>query len=445
MNVLIVDTDGTGLDLCCRAAEAGHKVRWYMSPGDDKTPIRDGDGFPGIERVSSWKPSMTWAKQGVIVNLFNNKEMTAALEKWRDFGMPVFGPSVKSAELERNRGAGMKFMEDHGIEVPTNHTFKTLDEALAFAWKADQSYVFKTLGDEEDKSLSYVASDPADLVGWLEMKKSSGLKLKGACMLQEKIDKICDVGVSGWMGKKGFLPGKFTVNFEFKKLMPGNFGQNTGEMGTVLKYVEGGRLIDEMLKPLEESLVKMGHIGDFDMECGIDSKGRAWPYEFTARFGWPSTQIAMACHTCDPVEWMRDAAVTGKDSLEVDDRVAIGVLMARPPFPQKNEDPQSSVGYPIDGIEDVWDHISPWQMMLDKGPVMKDGKVMTGPVYKTTGDYVCVVTAQGDDVHDAIPAVYAAVDKVKFSDRIVRNDIGARLEKELPELQALGYEEVPSW
>lgn len=445
MKVLVIDTDGTGLDLCYRAAAAGHEVRWWMPPSPDKSKIRDGDGFVGIEKVSSWKPSMAWAKQGLIVNLFNDKALTAELMKWRDFGMPVFGPSAKSAELERNRGAGMKFMEAHGIEIPTYHTFKTLELAIAFAWKADQPYVFKTLGDEEDKSLSYVASDPGDLVGWLEMKKASGLKLKGECMLQEKIDKICDVGVSAWMGKKGFLPGKFNVNFEHKKLMPGDFGPNTGEMGTVCQYVEGGRLAEEMLQPLEDDLVKLGHLGDFDIECGVDRKGKAWPYEFTARCGWPSTQILMACHSCDPVEWMRDAVVSGKDSLEVDERVAIGVLMARPPFPQKNEDPSASVGYPIDGIEDVWDHVSPWQMMLEEGPVMEGGKITKGEVYKTTGDYVCVVTALGERVSEVIPAVYATVGRIKFSDRIARNDIGSRLEDELPELHALGYQEMPTW
>jgi hypothetical protein len=34
--------------------------------------------------------------------------------------------------------------------------------------KSDKAYVFKVLdGSVEDKSLTYVSSDPADLVGWL--------------------------------------------------------------------------------------------------------------------------------------------------------------------------------------------------------------------------------------------------------------------------------------
>ena len=336
-------------------------------------------------------------------------------------------------------------MESHGIEVPAYHTFKTLDECIKFAWKADQPYVFKVLGDEEDKSLSFVASDPADLVGFLEMKKAGGLVLKGECILQEKINKICDMGVSGWMGKEGFLPDKWNLNWEHKKVMAGDFGPNCGEMGTVTCYREESKLAEDMLRPFEESLVKLGHIGDFDIECGITDDGKAYPYEFSARFGWPSSQILMASHTCDPVEWMHEAVVTGNDLLTVDNRVAMGVIMARPPFPQHNDDPKSNVGYPITGIEEVWDHVSPWQMMIGEGPVMQDGKITKGPQYKTTGEYICVVTAHGADVHDVIPTCYAAVDKIKFADRIVRNDVGKRLEKELPKLKALGFEEVPDW
>ena len=121
------------------------------------------------------------------------------------------------------------------------------------------------------------------------------------------------------------------------------------------------------------------------------------------------------------------------------------MIMARPPFPSQNEDAKSNVGYPITGIEDVWEHVSPWQMMIGEGPIMMDGKIVKGSQYKTTGEYICVVTGHGADVHDAQATCYAAVDKIKFADRIVRNDVGNRLEKELPKLKALGYEEVPDF
>jgi phosphoribosylamine-glycine ligase len=342
----------------------------------------------------------------------------------------------------------MKFMQEHGVEIPAFHTFKTLDECIKFAWKAQDPFVFKTAGDVEDKSLSYVASDPADLVSFLEKKKADGLKLKGEMYLQEKIDMISELGVSAWMGKNGFLSDKFNLNFEHKKFMADDYGPSTGEQGTVTKYAKGGGKMADLLMKFEASLVKLGHIGDFDIGCGIDSSGKVWPFEFSARFGFPSTPILMACHTSDPIEWMRDAATTGKDTLTVDYQTALGVIMTRPPYPTKNEDPVSSVGYRIDGLEGVWDSVCPIGMMIDDGPTMNgsaDGRPKMGRVFKTTDECVCTVTALGPDVHDVIPQVYEAIDKIKFSDRQVRNDVGKKLEQELPKLHALGFDELPQW
>ena len=111
MHLLLIDSDDTGLDLAYRAAEAGHDVRIWTKPNPDKSKVWTGHGFKGIERVNTWQPSMTWVgKQGLVVNLFNDQKLTAELDRWRSFGIPIFGPTVQSANLEWNRGDGMIFM-----------------------------------------------------------------------------------------------------------------------------------------------------------------------------------------------------------------------------------------------------------------------------------------------------------------------------------------------
>ena len=427
MNVLLLDSDSCGLDLAYRAAEAGHAVRMWQPKEKGQVP-RDGEGFPGITKIAGWKESMQWAKSGLVVNLFNGP-ITRELDRYREFGFPVFGPSAKSAALEIKRAEGMKALSDKGIKVPPYKTFATLAEAQKYAEKSDKQLVFKTLGDEEDKSLSYVGHDSEDMVWRIKSWIAAGMTLKGPCMLQDFIEGI-EVGVSRWMGSKGFV-GLWNVNFEFKKMMPDDYGPATGEMGTVCKYVESSKLADMTLAPMEDTLRKLGHIGDVDLNCIVDEKGEAWCLEWTNRFGWPSTQILCASHTCDPVTWMKDA-LNGKDSLTVDDRTAIGVLMAAPPFPAPDEEGDAQ-GLRIAGIEDEWQNVAPWQIRIEKGE------------YLTTGPYVCVATALATDVHDAIPKVYETVKRIRFPNRIVRSDIGARLEKQLPKLHSMGFEEMPEW
>ena len=427
MNVLLVDSDACGTDLAYRAAEADHKVKLWQ-PKDKGKASRDAEGFPGIEKVSGWKEHMTWAKSGLIVNLFNGP-ITKQLDEYRSFGFPVFGPSAKSSALEVKRAEGMKALESKGVKVPAYVRFDSLQEAQKYASKSDKRLVFKTMGDEEDKSLSYVGSSPEDMVWRINSWIEQGMSLKGSCILQDFIDGI-EVGVSAWMGKEGFLSA-WNVNFEFKKLMPEDYGPATGEMGTVCKYVEVSRLADVTLSPMEDTLKSLGHIGDVDLNTIIDDKGQPWCLEWTNRFGWPSTQILMACHKGDPVRWMKDA-LSGKDTLQVDDRTAIGVLMAAPPFPYPDEEGEAE-GLLVSGIEDEWQNVAPWQIRLEDEQ------------YLTTGPYVCVATALAADVHDAMPQVYETCKRIKFANRMVRSDIGARLEEQLPKLKSLGYSEVPDW
>jgi phosphoribosylamine--glycine ligase len=262
---------------------------------------------------------------------------------------------------------------------------------------------------------------------WIEQ----GMTLKGPCMLQDFIEGI-EVGVSAWMGKEGFLPNKWVMNFEFKKMHSGNFGPAVGEMGTVMKYCTESKLADLTLAPMEGLLKSLGHIGDVDLNCIVDSYGDPYCLEWTNRFGWPSTQIVMAMHKGDPVVWMRDL-LQGKDSLQVDERTAIGVLMAAPPFPYPDDEDKAK-GLRVSGIEEEWQNVAPWQVELNES-----GE------YLSTGTYVCLPIALAPDAHDVIPQVYATVDRIRFPDRIVRDDIGKRLEKELPQLHSFGYNEAPQW
>lgn len=433
MRVLIIDVECMGLDFALRCADAGHEVYWYRYT---KKPIRDGEGFNSIKIVDDWKPYMGKCKDGLIINTGNYKFLRE-LDRYRDLGFKIFAPTEASAKLEIERSAGMEAMKKAGIGVPEYKTFDSLGAALAFAKKSDESFVFKPLGDEEDKSLTYVSSDPADLVRWLERQIKRGAKMKGACMLQKRIDMMCEFGVSGWVGPDGFLPGKYQICIEHKKLMSGENGPNTGEMGTVCQYVSKDPLADELLK-LEPLAKKLGHRGDFSIGAGIDKKGNAWGFEFTARFGYPAWFIQMASHKGDPAQWMRDL-LDGKDTLRVSRDVAIGVVVGQPRFPYNDSTPEMVVGNPITGIEDVYHDVHMCSVMLAKGPTMKGDKIVDDYIHQTTGELVLVATGLGETVGKARKSVYGTVDKIKLPNMIFRDDIGEKVEESLPELHEHGY------
>ena len=436
MRVLIIDTDHVGLDFAMRAANAGHEVKLFRY---SKKPTRYATNFsPLFTLVDDWKQHMAWARDGLIFLTANNRYVFD-LDRYREMGFKnIFAPSVASAKLEIERSAGMQAMQAIGLDLPRYETFDSLRDAEAFARKSDRAWVHKPMGSEDDKSLTYVSHDPADMVGWLQRQIAKGKKLKGRLMLQEKVDALCELGVSGWFGAEGFLPGKFQVCVEHKKLHDGEHGPSTGEMGTLTQYVEKDKLAEEMLLPLEPMLRALGHRGDFAVGAMIGTDGKAYFLEVTARAGYPCWWIQAASHRGDPVTWMRDL-LDGKDTLKVSFDPAIGVVMCQPHFPYETATPEQVEGVPIQGVESVLPDVHLVEVMRGTGPVMKGGKVVDQPVYQTAGEYVVVATSTGKTIEKARKKVYAVVDKVKFPDKIFRTDIGCKVIPKLATLKRFGY------
>lgn len=436
MRVLVVDQELMALDFVLRASQAGHEVRWFRLAGAKPTKI--GDGFPGFQMVDDWRSSMPWVGKDGLVFMTGNYRFLHELDRYREIGYRVFGPTVASANLEINREAGMKAMQAAGIDLPPYQTFDGFAAAERFARRSDRAWVFKPMGDEADKSLTYVSSDPADLVGWLRRQIAGGKVLKGKCMLQEKIDVMAEFGVSGWVGPEGFLGDKWQICIEHKKLMDGEVGPATGEMGTVCQYMEQAKLADEMLKPLESALRVLGHRGDFAIGAIIDQAGKAWPCEFTARCGWPAFFIQTASHKGDSVKWMSDL-LDGKDTLRVSYDVAIGVVCAQPRFPYEKSPPELVEGNPIGGVEWPSEDVHPVSVMRAKGPVMRDDAIAEDMTWQTAGEYVLVCTALGKGVEKARAKVYRTVDRIRFPDKMFRRDIGEKVIDALPALHKAGY------
>jgi len=433
LKLLIVDQDGVGLALAWRAAQAGHVVRWFVKPSKSIDPTV-GDGFKRIQKVDNWLSHARWAD---VIFCTSNGHYIPQLDRVKKMGCRVFGPSVASADLEIKRGLGMEFLEKHGIEVPPYHTFKNLSEAEKHVWKNEERWVFKTLGDNEDKSLSYCAKSPADMISRLRRWQETGMNPKGEVMLQQFIPGI-EMGVSRWMGKDGWISPP-NINFEHKKLMPKNYGPNTGEMGTAMCYLQEEKMSKDLLDPIEKDMVKLGHLGDMDLNCIIDEKGKAWPLEFTNRPGWPAFNMMLAQHKGDPVQWMYDA-IDGKNSLQVSFDPGICVVACQPKFPYGDSDIEKTSGIPIYGVT-----ASNRRYIMPQGVKManlvddENGKPVEREMWATAGDYIAVITATAPTFKKAADRAYKIVDDISVPDMIIRSDIGKGLEETLPKLQKMGY------
>ncbi len=431
--ILIIDSDGVGLSLAWRCSQAGHEVKWYLA---DKPSINKmtGDGFKGIEKVANWVSCVKWAD---LIFPTSNDMFIERLEFFKKKGAPVYAPNVGSANLEISREDGMKLMEKVGIETAPYKTFKSMKEARRHVEKTGERFVFKTLGDNEDKALTYVSKNPADLIGWMDRMMNLKKEPTGDVMLQTFIKGI-EMGVSRWCGKDGWV-GPWNESFEHKKMMSGNYGPNTGEMGTIAAFTPESKLGDETLAKLETELVKMGHLGDTALGFIIDEKGKPWPTEWTCRPGWPIFNMMLGSIEGDPAQWMIDA-IKGKDSTSFKTDIGCCLVMAHGDFPHGNATKREVSDTPIYGVtKGNKKHLHPQSVKIDVLPDMDGDRIVNRPVWNTSGDYVLVVTGYGKDVKQSTDRAYKTAKQLHVSNPILRDDIGEGLEEQLPKLHEMGY------
>jgi len=431
--ITIIDQGAVAGAFALRCAEHGHTVKWFIEPKPGNNQ-KIGTGLhPSIERVKQWLP---WAGKSDLVVSTENGNYLPKLEMLRKRGIAVFAPSQAVADLEIDRKKGMDFLEAHGIKVPEYKTFKNIKEAQKYVYDNPARYVFKTLGDNDNKALSFVGKTPQQMIQQLQTWMDNKVPIKGDVMLQEFIEGV-EFGCSRWVGKDGFF-GPIEESFEHKKLFPSEKGVNTGEMGTVAKYVTESKLFDKVLKPLEEDLVKMGAFTSVDINCIIDKKGNPWPLEFTSRWGWPIFNLVLYAHKGDPAQWMYDAC-KGKETLKASKDVMIGIVLVIPPFPFEDKD-QVTENIPIYGItKKNWENIQPQSVMAGKFIDEVDGEMKEVDGWVTAGSYVLVVVETGKTIEDSRDKVYKIVGEISISDMGYRDDIGEKVIKNLPELQKHGF------
>lgn len=439
--LLIIDNASNALDLALRARMAGWQVQWWDKPRKDGCVRLAGKGM--IEKIDDFHDiKRKWLDWADLIYLPDNVEYVDMLEPYRVQGYPVLAPSPAAAALELDRDAGQQAMASVGIPIMQSRAFNDYNEAAAFAKKNPQFLVSKPSGDA-DKALSYVASDPADLCYMLQRWNKrpdlvAAAKSEGFILQERKYG--TEMAVGGFFGPGGWNK-YFYENWEYKKLMDGDLGVATGEMGTLSRMVTRSKLAEKVLLPMTPVLEKLGYVGYIDNNCIIDEKGQPWPMEFTMRDGWPTKHNVTAhVKNADPIQWMLDL-VNGRDSMEcVANEVCVSVLIALPDFPYSKITSKDLCGIPIRGVDSSGQyHLS--EVMLGVAPTMVGDKVVDLPGYVTCGDYCMVVTGTGETISAARRSVYAAVKRVKIPNNpFYRTDIGAgRMKKQLPELHRLGY------
>ena len=225
MNILSIDPYGLSVHWCLDCIAAGHTVK-LITVGPKAKPI--GEGL--VDKFDNWQQAKSYAKFADLIFVADNVDFMDEVMELRKQGLPVFGPDKRSARLEVDRMYGQNAIKSCGNAVIPSTEFSNYDQAIAFVKANPNRYCCKPCGEVEDKSLTYLAKDPADMIGFLTRMKKVGKKAGITKFILQEFKKGTELAVMGMFGPHGFNS-VFCENFEHKKLMNGDLGVSTGEMG----------------------------------------------------------------------------------------------------------------------------------------------------------------------------------------------------------------------
>jgi len=422
MKFLFVSYDGLIGDLAWNVIKEGHDVKYSIRNPVDREV---GSGF--VPMVEDWKAEVDWADVVVFDDVLG---MGTEARKLRDRGKHVVGGTPYTDMLEDDRSFGQEELKKHGISIIPYRHFDSFDEAIAFVREHPSRYVIKPSGEAQNmKGLLFIGEeeDGSDVLQVLEDYQQAWSNKIPTFQLQRRVDGV-EVAVGAFFNGSEFAY-PININFEHKKLFPGDLGPSTGEMGTAMFWSGPNRIFNQTLKKLESRLAEEGYVGYIDLNC-IVSGSNIYPLEFTARFGYPTIFIQQEGITTPIAELLYGLASGTRKTFRTRTGFQIGVRIVVPPFPFS--DPETFAVKSKDTI--IHFRKSKEGVHFEDVKLVNDEWVITG-----NSGVILVVVGIGPTMKQAQRQAYSRVRNLIIPHMYYRVDIGDRWFEDSDKLHSWGY------
>src|SRR3982074_1731040 len=413
-----------GIGDCCdlgalylRLIEEGHEVKVFIG-----NPLCRGTLAGLVAQTEDWGEELEWVRaagrDGILLfeNVAENRGvMQDALRKQ---GFHVIGGSAYGDRLENDRGYAQQVLSAAGLPIAGVWEFSHRAAALDFLDAHPGRYVLKFNGPDAAID-NYVGRlpDGRDVRAYLR-QLAPPESLDASLVLMEYLEGV-EMGVGAYFDGETFLV-PACLDWEHKRFFPGDLGELTGEMGTVVTYARSRCFFERTLGRMERLLREHGHCGYVNLNTIVNETG-VWPLEFTCRFGYPGFAILTPLQKTPWGDLFAAMIDKSPRAFEAHPGFSVGVVLTTPPFPYPRPQVQEPVGLPVlfDGELTAEDRRNLHYCEVG----LEEGELVTGGIY----GWAMVATGVGESISAAQQRANRLADRVLIPNIRYRRDIGDRL------------------